>query len=55
MSGALSSLGLFFFVESALIIDLKDFPIEVEDPNAIWISRGLDFGSFGIDPATYYL
>jgi hypothetical protein len=37
------------------IIDLKDFPVEVEDPNAIWISRGLDFGSFGIDPATYYL
>ncbi len=37
------------------IIDLKDSPIEVEDPNAIWISRGLDFGSFGIDPATYYL
>lgn len=37
------------------IIDLKDLPIEVDDPNAVWISRGLDFGSFGIDPATYYL
>ena len=37
------------------IIDLRELPIEVDHPNAIWISRGLDFGSFGIDPATYYL
>ena len=37
------------------IIDLKDLPVEVEDPNAVWISRGLDFGSFGIDPSTYFL
>lgn len=37
------------------IIDLKDLPIEVENPAAVWISRGLDFGSYGIDPATYYL
>ena len=37
------------------IIDLKELPIEVDHPSAIWISRGLDFGSYGIDPATYYL
>ena len=37
------------------IIDLKELPMEVEDPKAVWISRGLDFGSYGIDPATYYL
>ena len=37
------------------IIDLKELPIEVDRPSATWISRGLDFGSYGIDPATYYL
>ena len=37
------------------IIDLRELPVDADDPDAVWIDRGLDFGSFGIDPATYYL
>ena len=37
------------------IIDLRTLSPEVTDPNAVWIAHGLDIGSFGIDPATYYL
>ncbi len=37
------------------IIDLKDLSPDAIDPDSVWINRGLDFGSFGIDPVTYYL
>ncbi len=37
------------------IIDLRELPADVNDPDAVWIDCGLDFGSFGIDPEMYYL
>jgi len=37
------------------IMDLRVLPVEQDKPGAIWITHGLDFGSFGIDPATYFL
>lgn len=37
------------------IMDLRALPVEQDKPGAIWITHGLDFGSFGIDPATYFL
>ena len=37
------------------IMDLRVLPVEKDNPGAIWITHGLDFGSFGIDPATYFL
>lgn len=37
------------------IMDLRVLPVEKDHPGAIWITHGLDFGSFGIDPATYFL
>ena len=37
------------------IIDLRELPVEADDPDAVWIAHGLDFGSFGIEPATFFL
>ena len=37
------------------IVDLQEFSPDEIDPGSVWIDRGLDFGTYGIDPATYYL
>ena len=37
------------------IIDLRKLCPDVTEPDAVWIVHGLDYGSFGIDPAMYYL
>ncbi len=37
------------------IIDLRDLPEADDHPDAVWIDRGLEVGSFDIDPARYYL
>jgi putative nucleotidyltransferase with HDIG domain len=37
------------------IIDLRELPVDANDPGAVWINCGLDFGAFGIDPGAYYL
>ena len=37
------------------IIDLRALPVDENNPDAVWIGRGLEVGSFNIDPAAYYL
>jgi HD-GYP domain-containing protein (c-di-GMP phosphodiesterase class II) len=36
-------------------LNLREFPAEPGMPGAIWIHRGVDAGSYGIDPADYFL
>ena len=36
-------------------LDLRELPSKPGMPGAVWINRGVDAGSYGIDPKDYFL
>ena len=42
-------------VSKFVTLDLRKFETNTSDPNAVWITHGLEPGAFGIDPHDYFM